>query len=298
MRAGHGWTLVRFTLWEAFALLSACRPGKLATMSKIFPAIILWILSPIPAFAFPPCAPPVEIRDLPIMRVEQGGLLVATDGQAIKLEGILLPGGARDHAPQYLADQALDALHGLAVRHLITATAEPPKEDRYGRLRAQVFVTDDSDRWIQEALLRQGLARVSISADRHECAKELYAAEADARMRHAGIWTLPAYAVRHADNVQQSDLGTFQIVQGTVTSAAVRSGRAYINFGEDWKTDFTATIAPEDLKAFRDVDIDPQSYTGKTIRVRGVIEWHDGPEIELATPDDIEIVPDIRPAER
>ena len=272
--------------------------AKLPDMPRFFPTALLLVLGGGPALALPPCAPAVEIRDLPIARVEPNGFLVATDGRAIKLEGILLPGGARDHAPQYLADQAGDALHGLAAGHMVTAAAAVPKEDRYGRLRAQVFAADDGDRWIQDALLRQGLARVSIEPDRHECVKELYAAEADARARRAGIWTLAAYAIRMAGDVPKNDLGTFQIVQGTVTGVSVRAGRAYINFGNDWKTDFTATVAPEDLKAFRDAGVDPQSYAGKTIRVRGIVERHDGPEIELATPDDVETVSGLRPPQR
>jgi hypothetical protein len=52
------------------------------------------------------------------------------------------------------------------------------------------------------------------------------------------------------------------------------------------------------MKTFRAAGIDPAGYAGKTIRVRGIIEWHNGPEIEIASPSDIEIVPDIRPAQR
>jgi hypothetical protein len=80
-------------------------------------------------------------------------------------------------------------------------------------------------------------------------------------------------------------------------SAAVKS-RGYLNFGADWKHDFTATIAPEDMKTFRAAGVDPQGYAGKTIRVRGIVEWHNGPEIEIASPDDIEIVPDLRETQR
>jgi Staphylococcal nuclease homologue len=267
-------------------------------MSRLFPVIAILVLTAAPAFALPPCAPPVEIHDLAITRVEQNGVLVATDGRAMKLEGILLPGGARDHAPQALADRALSALGELATGHLVTAAAKPPKEDRYGRLRAQIFAMDGDETWIQDALLRQGLARVSITPDRRECAKELYAAEADARLRRAGIWSFPAYAVRRADDVSYNDLGTFQIVQGAVANAAVRSGRAYLNFGDDWKTDFTATISPQDMQAFRTSNVDPESYAGKTIRVRGIVEKMNGPEIEISSPDDIEVLPDLRPAQK
>ncbi|MGN6515460.1 MAG: thermonuclease family protein, partial [Rhizomicrobium sp.] len=86
-------------------------------------------------------------------------------------------------------------------------------------------------------------------------------------------------------------------VEGRVESAAVKS-RGYLNFGDDWKNDFTATIAPDDMKAFRAAGIDLETYPGKIVRVRGVVEWHNGPEIEIASPSDIEVVPALRPAQR
>lgn len=252
-----------------------------------------FLLAASAANALPLCAPPVEIRDLPITRVERNGVLVATDGRAMKLEGLRLPGGVLDRAPQSWADEAISALSELASGHLVTAAARVPKRDRYGRTRGQIFVTDHGEDWLQIDMLRKGLARVSIMPDRRECAAELYAAEADARSRHVGIWSQPAYAVRNAADVSGEDLGTFQIVEGRVLNASVKS-RAYLNFGADRKTDFTATVAPEDMKTFRAANVDPASYAGKLIRVRGIVEWHGGPEIELASPDDIEVLPDLR----
>jgi hypothetical protein len=250
-----------------------------------------------PALALPACAPPVEIADLAIDRVEVNGMLVATDGRALKLEGVLLPGGARDHAPKDIQQRAIAALSDLAAGHLVTAAAAVPKRDRYGRTRGQLFMVDDAPVWLQTEMLKRGLARVAIAPDRRECVKDLYAAEAEARARHVGLWALPQYAIRKADQVSAHDLGTFQIVEGRVMSAAVKS-RGYLNFGADWKHDFTATIAPEDMKTFRAAGVDPQSYAGKTVRVRGIVEWHNGPEIEIASPDDIEIVPDLRETQR
>lgn len=248
--------------------------------------------------AVPSCVPPIEIANVPITEVEPNGMLVTNDGRAVKLEGVLLPAGKRDHAPQYLQQQALSELSGMVHGHLANIDAAPPKQDRYGRLRAQVFITDDApDMWVQTAILSRGLARVSILPDRTECSAQLYAAESAARAQHIGIWTLSAYAVRPASDVPLSDLGTFQIVEGKVSNASLRSGRTYMNFGADWKTDFTVTIAPEDMKAFRDRNIDPVTfYAGKTLRVRGVVEQLNGPEIQVATPEQIEIVPDFRPS--
>jgi len=262
-----------------------------------FISLILLVVTAGAAGAVPSCAPPVEIANVPIAEVEPNGMLVTNDGRAAKLEGVLLPAGARDHAPQYLQQQALSELSGLVHGHLANLDARPPKEDRYGRLRAQVFITDDApDLWVQTAMLSRGLARVSILPDRIECSSELYAAESAARAQHIGIWTLSAYAVRPASDVPPSDLGTFQIVEGKVTNAEVRSGRAYLNFGADWKTDFTVTIAPEDMKNFHDRNIDPATfYAGKTLRVRGIVERLNGPEIEIATPEQIERLPDLPP---
>jgi hypothetical protein len=264
---------------------------------KCILTILLLAMSATPALALPACAPPVEIPDLAINRVEINGVLVATDGRALKLEGLLLPGGTRDHAPEDIARQAISVLSDLAAGHLVTAAAAVPKRDRYGRTRGQLFVVDDGAVWLQVEMLKRGLARVAIEPDRRECVKDLYAAEAEARARHAGLWALPQYAIRHSDAVNAHDLGTFQIVEGRVASAAVKS-RGYLNFGVDWKHDFTATIAPEDMKTFRAAGIDPAGYAGKTIRVRGIVEWHNGPEIEIASPDDIEIVPDLRQTQK
>jgi hypothetical protein len=257
----------------------------------------LALLASSPALALPACAPPVEIADLAIDRVEINGVLVGTDGRALKLEGVLLPGGARDHAPKDMQQRAIAALSDLAAGHLVTAAAAVPKRDRYGRTRGQLFMVDGAPEWLQIEMLKRGLARVAIEPDRRECVKELYAAEADARARHVGLWALPQYAVRRADQVSAQDLGTFQIVEGRVMSAAVKS-RGYLNFGTDWKHDFTATISPEDMKTFRAADVEPESYAGKTVRVRGIVEWHNGPEIEIASPDDIEVLPDLRETQK
>ena len=135
--------------------------------------------------------------------------------------------------------------------------------------------------------LRQ--ARVEIAPDRSECAAELYAAESDARAANAGLWAAPAYRVRAPEGLS-GDTGTFQIVQGRVLTADVKDGRAYLDFGADYKTDFTVTISPDDMATFRAMGVDPRDYAGKTIRVRGIIQQFNGPEIEVANPKQVEVL--------
>jgi hypothetical protein len=243
------------------------------------------------AATLPACVPPVEASNVRVVRVEKNGALILEDGRAVVVEGLMLPAGARDRAPQFLADQAVAVLDDLVHGRVVTLAAQRPKEDRYGRLRAQVFIAEDvKEPWLQIEMLHRGLARVSIAPDRRECAGELYAAENDARRSRNGIWTHAPYAVRTPSGSLSGDTDTFQLVKGRVLSADVRNGRAYLDFGSDWRRDFTVTISPEDMKSFRVAGVDPESYEGKTVRVRGWVESLHRPEIEVAVPEDIEVL--------
>jgi endonuclease YncB( thermonuclease family) len=237
--------------------------------------------------ATPKCAGDVEIEHARIVRVEHNGVLVLQDGRAASLEGIRIPMPASDHAPKPIADQAYDALTRLAKDQDLTLHAVWPKEDRYDRVRSQAISGNGT--WLQYELVRNGLVRVSISPDRTECASELFAAEAEARNAHLGLWALPAYAVRNVDNVK-GDIGTFQVVFGKVLDTELRDGRAYLNFGTDWRTDFTVTISSDDMKTFRRMGIDPLEYKDKLMRVRGIVQSLNGPEIELANPKQVEVL--------
>lgn len=255
----------------------------------------VWALASQPVLGAPVagCAGPIEASNVEVTRVEKNGDLVLVDGRAVRMEGVVLPAGPRDHAPSFLRDQAIAALSDFVRGRHVTLAVFVPKEDRYGRLRAQIFFSEPSDEpWLQIAMLRRGLARVSIAPDRYECASTLYAAESDARKKRRGIWTSDAYAVRTPDDLAGT-VGTFQIVEGKVLSAAVKNGRAYIDFGADWRHDFKVTVAPDDLKNFRDRGVDPRTYSGLTLRVRGFVDQLGGPEIAVANPEQIEVIPDM-----
>jgi micrococcal nuclease len=235
------------------------------------------------AEAVSPCAGEAEVVSAHIVRVEKNGALILKDGRAAMLEGIRLPDAALDRE---IAAQASAALDGLAKGRLLDLHAVWPKEDRYDRIRTQVF--DEDGVWLQTALLEKGLARVDLAPDRSECNAELYAAEAKARNAHRGLWALPAYAVRNPQH--PGPVGTFQAVAGRVLDAAIKDGRAFLNFGEDWKTDFTVTISPDDMKTFRRMKVDPLQYRGRMVRVRGIIQSYNGPEIEIGNPKQIELL--------
>jgi endonuclease YncB( thermonuclease family) len=240
-----------------------------------------------PALAMTPaaCAGGIEIAHAKIVRVEKNGALILGDGRAVMLEGIRLP--LTDGGPPALAQDALHALSELAMAAPLTLTSTPPKEDRYDRVRVQAF----GDVWLQTELLRRGLARVETAPDRPQCAVNFYAAEKEARVASRGLWAFPAFAVRKAESVAAADEGSFQLVEGKVVNSAVRDARVFLDFSQDYRHGFSATIAPEDRRTFRNTDPLPENLAGHTIRLRGMVQDYGGrPEIALSNPAQIEFV--------
>jgi micrococcal nuclease len=243
--------------------------------------------TPVRAAGLPACAGGVEIARARVVRVEQNGVIVLSDGRALLLEGIRLPMGAPDHAPKLYADQARDTVLKLAQERPLTGTAIAPKQDSYDRVRVQAFAAQ----WLQQALLEQGLARVAIGADRGECAAELYEFEASARKAGRGIWASSAYRVRNDRDDWRPDVGTFQIVEGQVGNVVSQNDRILLNFGADGRTGLVAMIASDERRAWPRQDIDFAELKGRRVRVRGLIQNVDGrPQIALSNPAQVEVL--------
>ena len=264
-----------------------CRPKALTAVVSFVSLAAFCFPLRVTAGPLPSCLPHVAGTGR-ATKVEDNGVLVLDGHRTVKLEGLLWPAGARDGASGSSAAQSTAPLQNLVAGHRLMLRAKEPRLDRYNRLRVQAVL--DDGRWLQQEALRLGLARVSVAPDRPECARELYAAEAEARSAGVGVWSISGYRVRSPESLRWQDLGTFQIVEGKVVNAKVSSGRAYLNFGRNWRTDFTVTIAPEDMKRFKASNVDPYSYAGKRVRARGWIDRLHGFEVEAGSPAQIEIL--------
>lgn len=169
--------------------------------------------------------------------------------------------------------------------------------DRYGHLLAQAYrrsVYGDGNAeaaaraWVQGALVDQGLARVDTTRDSRVCARELLAREARARELGLGLWALPAYAVRPAVPAPWQDIGRFVLIEGRISAVAETRERTYLNFGTDWRSDFTASVSRADRKLFVAEGVSLVALQGHTVRLRGWLESRNGPMITLTHPEQIE----------
>ena len=218
-------------------------------------------------------------------KVLSGDRFTDANGVEIRLAGIVAAGSDDGNALS-IARSREALMEGLSAGGVGLAFAGSPS-DRYGRRTAQVFV---QGRWLQDALLQAGLARMAPDAATGLCARRLLDAEAEGREHHAGLWGDGLFVIRDADAMVRNrtrDVNHFVIAEDRVTSASVIGGRAYLNFGTDRKIDFTVTIAPEQTRNFRGRRR-IESYAGKRIRVRGWVESFQGPEMEIAQAEALE----------
>jgi len=138
-------------------------------------------------------------------------------------------------------------------------------------------------------MVRLGLARVYSWRGDHADIDALYRLEVEARDAQRGIWAHEFYEVRRPDPDPLAQyVDTVQIVEGIITSTADVRGRVYLNFGADYKTDFTIAIARKNRRAFE--ALDPVSLAGARVRVRGWVELINGPMIWVDHPERLEIL--------
>lgn len=210
----------------------------------------------------------------------------------VRLVGIQapkLPLGRKGFRAWPLAPDAKYALEELALNKKVTLKFGGARMDRYQRHLAHLFLDDGT--WVQGQLLKRGMARVYTFSDNRAVASDMYAMEVQAREARRGIWAHPFYAVREAtpDSLQKL-LGTFQVIEGRVLDAAEVKGTVYLNFGANWRDDFTVVLKSKTRRLFLKDAYNPLELENKLIRVRGWLRKRNGPSIDATHPEQIEVL--------
>lgn len=154
-------------------------------------------------------------------------------------------------------------------------------QDRYGHAQV-VLYRPGAKQSMQEELLSMGRA---VLQDRTASPAAWKKAEASARAGGRGIWNNPDAILVPAKAGEA--MGTFRFVQGKVTRTYQGRDMWWINFGEDWKTDFSLRIPK---RAWRSFGKDFAIADGACLRARGTIFHDNGPAIELTRPEQLEML--------
>jgi len=223
-----------------------------------------------------------------VSAVVAGDALVLEDGTQVRLAGIQAPQPAHGDRPAWpLADEAAAAVGRTVLGRTVTQWYPADRYDRWGRSLAHV-VRDDG-LWLQGAMLMDGLARVYTQPRTAAGIMPMLDLERTARAARTGIWRERFYRIRNPAETW-SDLDSVQIVEGRVVDAAVVRGTAYLNFGPDWRRDFTFRAQPGVRRAFARAGVDLGDLTGLRVRGRGWVFPLNGPMVELTHPAALEVL--------
>lgn len=229
--------------------------------------------------------------------VTDGDTLVLSDNVTVRLVGLQAPKLPLDR-PNFkewpLAKEARKALEELVLGRRLTVRPASKPVDRWGRTLAHL--ERDDGLWVQGEMLRLGWARVYTFPDNRALAANMLALEREARAAKLGIWGHPYYAIVAPERAGRV-VNTFQLVEGTVMDAAEVKGRIYLNFGADWKTDFTVLVPAKVRRTLARQGMDAAGFKGTKIRVRGWLKDYNGPMIEMTHPEQLEL-PDAVPEEK
>lgn len=263
------------------------RRRRPASAALLLGSVALWVTTAGSAAAVDTCAltplPPGQVRD-----VIDGRTLRLQDGRVIRLAGIEAPADetprgreAKFFLAELLADQPVSLKTDGAALH-----------DRYGRILAHVFTTEEGlERSLQAVMLDGGLARVATRVGAYGCATAFWAREQHARTARRGLWADPEATLSVDDpSALLEKRGRFALVEGTVISVRESGGTIYVNFGRRWSEDFTVTIAKRNVRIFTAAGLVPRQLAHKRVRVRGVVEERGGPWIEAMRPEQIEVL--------
>lgn len=217
--------------------------------------------------------------------------LQLSNREIVHLVGLDIP-DFNPHAPGPISELVITILNdyalGQEVRAYQTHDRNTGRTNRMSQKNYHLARTSDNG-WVQGTILSLGLARVRTVKTNPEMADAMYKKELEARKEKLGLWAMDDYRTFSADDAAAA-IDSFSIVNGTVKRAQRRTSRIYLNFGDNYRDDFTVQIRSHDVRDFRDAGIDPLTLEGKTIEIRGWVKDYNGPYIEADHPQRMKVL--------
>ncbi|MCP4652727.1 MAG: hypothetical protein GY858_05015 [Candidatus Omnitrophica bacterium] len=237
------------------------------------------------------CTSAQDYSSVTVTKVIDGDTIILSNGQKVRYIGIDTPetrikqGNRFIYSPQPFALEATERNRQLVKGKGIELEFDIERVDKYNRTLAYCFVDGVH---INAKLVEEGYAVTYTIPPNVRYTDELMRLQKDARENKRGMWG--AYSDITAAEAENY---TNQIrrVKGRVLNAYNSGKVIFLNFGNDYKTDFTVVIFKNSFDQFYNKGIDPVNfYNGKIIGVSGKIRQYNGPEIIVSTPSEIEIL--------
>jgi endonuclease YncB( thermonuclease family) len=247
------------------------------------------------AISNPVCVPKAASQAT-VVSVNDRLELTLTDGRVLRIAG-LEAAGPTPSDPD-LGLRGRDWLAAWLENRDILYQALDSRPDRWGRYTATVFAAPVSGEAplssAGERLAGQGFARVVPDQYKNPCEKRLLQAEKPSRDARLGLWNDPYYEIIAATDTLAftEHAGSLVLAEGRVTDVRDGAGRTTLFFGPQRRNHLAVTVLQRNVKIFETAGLHFHDLIGQTLRVRGVLETHFGPEIEVTNPGEVELIAD------
>ena len=189
-----------------------------------------------------------QSRWVEVSRVIDGDTFRTRAGEKVRLLGINTPEIAHDaQAAQPFGIDAKRRLEQLISGKTVRLQLDRDKKDNYGRTLAQVYLRDG--RWVNEQLIRDGLAVVYTFAPNFQWAGRLIKAELFARNSMKGIWKSERFKVLDSADLSARLIGQFRLVRGRIKAAGpfrFQMGKLTVTIPRNARQWFASSPMPQD----------------------------------------------------
>jgi len=223
-----------------------------------------------------------------VVKVYDGDTIELDNGEIIRYIGIDTPEICHPYKPvEYYGEEAYRFNKKLVDGKRVGVELDVQKKDKYGRTLAYIYLEDGT--FVNAELIKQGYAQILTIPPNVKYQDLFLKLQREAREARRGLWGKIDEVI---DQSQAKDhIGEVRTVRGKVLSTYQGRKAVFLNFGQDYRTDFTITIFARDWeKNFVSKGIrSPSYYEGKTVLVTGKIKEYHGPEIIVSDPSEIKI---------
>lgn len=237
------------------------------------------------------CMAPTDYSNIKVINVIDGDTVRLSNGELLRYIGIDTPemrikhGGTFVYSPQPFAKEATQLNQELVGGKFVRVEFDVEKRDTYRRLLGYCFI---DEMMVNKKLVEEGLAVLYTKPPNIAYADELIFAQKQARKNKKGLWA----TYETIDHTQAHRyINQIRTVRGRIINTYDSGKVVFLNFGYNYKTDFTVVIFRSSLSLFLNKGINPVSfYRGKTVEVTGRIKEYNGPEIIVNIPEEIAVI--------
>ena len=229
---------------------------------------------------------PMEVVDVKLLKERGQVKFLLTDGQPAIAAALTYPwpSGKSSDALLESANRELDS---FLTDHAFMEM-ESVVRDRHNRFVGRIRTSRGNA--LDQFALANGLALVEPNVGNlpTETIAELLETEARARELEKGLWATDGWVFDAVEDIDRLT-GRFAIVKGRILKAATAKYYLYLNFGGDWRSDFTVRVSKKQARKIKRSGVDLAELEGSDVAVRGWVFEENGPMIELLRVEQIEV---------